>query len=81
MTLIQNVIHDLVLLSTLLVVVVLIVAGVKLLASRGNPSALTAAKEMMGKVIMGYIVILIAWVAVYSITSALIHEAFLPQFI
>ena len=75
-TLIKNAIHDLVLLSTLLVVVALIYAGFKLLASQGNSGALTEVKTMFGKIILGYAVILTAWVIIYSITSVLLKPGF-----
>ncbi len=74
--LIKNGITDLVLFSTLVVVFMCVIAGLNLLKSQGNSSALTAAKDMMWKVLMGYVWILAAWVIVYFITSALIKADF-----
>lgn len=71
--LIKNGITDMILLSTLLVVAALAVAGIQLLTSGGNPSKLTAAKDMAWKIVKGYMWILIAWLLVYTITSKLLN--------
>ncbi len=74
--LIRNGITDLILISTLLVVVAAIVAGMKLVTSGGNPSKLTEVKEMFTKIIIGYAVVLTAWLVVYTITSVLLNSEF-----
>ena len=74
--LIQVGIHDLVLLSTLLVIGVFVMAGIKLLSSGGNPGALTEVKSMLWSVVMGYMWILAAWLIVYTITSILLKPGY-----
>lgn len=76
MTLIQNAMTDLILVSTLLVVVALVTAGVKLVTSQGNPGALKDTKEMFMSIVIGYGIILTAWLVVYTITSTLLHGEF-----
>jgi hypothetical protein len=74
--LVRVLIHDLVLLSTLLAVGVFAYAGIKLLASGGNPGAMKDAKGMFFKVLIGYMWILAAWLIVYTITSVLLHPGY-----
>ena len=68
----KNLIHDLVLLSTLMAVAVFCYAGFKLLTSGGSTSEKDKAKEMLIKVVKGYLWILAAWLIVYTITSVLL---------
>lgn len=72
----KNLITNLVILSTFLAVAVFIFAAIKLLTSGGKTSAMEDAKKMLGKVIMGYIWILVAWLLVYTITSTLLYDNF-----
>lgn len=74
--LIKNVIHDMVLLSTLVVVAALVYAGFLLLSSGGNPGALTQVKTMMWKIVVGYLWILAAWLIVYTISKVLLKDGF-----
>lgn len=74
--LIKHIITDLVLISTLLVVVSLVWAGFKLLTAGGNPGALKDAIGMLGKIVTGYIVILAAWLIVYTLSSTLLKPEF-----
>jgi hypothetical protein len=78
MTLISNGITDLVLISTLLVVVACVVVGFKLVTAgmRGDSGALKEARGKLMDVIIGYAVILTAWVVVYTITSTLLKSDF-----
>ena len=71
-TLIKHGIHDMGLISTLVVVALLCYVGFEFLTSRGNVSAWINAKKRLGKVIFGYIWVLAAWLIVYTITSALL---------
>lgn len=75
-TLISNGMTDLIILSTLLVVVALVISGFKLVLSNGNPGALTEVKEMFTKIVIGYAIILTAWLVVYTITSVLLKTQF-----
>jgi hypothetical protein len=74
-TLVNVLISNLVVLSTLLATMVFIYAGFILLTSGGNPGARDRAKGMLGKVVIGYIVVLSAWIIVYTITSVLLDPA------
>jgi hypothetical protein len=75
-TLIQNGMTDLILISSLLVIVALVTAGIKLVTSGGNPKALSDAKGMFTNIVIGYAVILTAWLVVYTITSTLLAPGF-----
>lgn len=76
MELIKNGITDLVILSTFIAVIVFVWVGIKLMTSGGNPGAMTEAKGMLWKVVLGYIWILAAWLVVYTITSVLLKPEF-----
>lgn len=69
-------IHDLVVLSTLMAGCVFAYAGFILLTSGGNTNAMTKAKDMFIKVLKGYLWILAAWLVVYTITSTLLAPGF-----
>ena len=72
--LLPNAIQNLVLVSTLVVVGILVFAGFILLKSQGDSGAMTKVKEMLWKVVIGYLWIMAAWLIVYSITSALLRS-------
>lgn len=72
MTLIENGISNLVLISTFILVFMLVYVGYLLITSQGNTSAWTRSKDVLGKVIWGYVIVLVAWVVVYSITNTLL---------
>lgn len=78
MTLIKNGMTDLVLISTLVVVIVLVVSGGKLVTAgmRGDSGALSDVKSAFGKIALGYGIILTAWLLVYTITSTLLNPGF-----
>lgn len=70
-TLSQNVIRALVLLSSFLAVIAFIYAGFLLMTSGGKEGQKTRAKDIFKKVFIGYLWILAAWLIVYTITSLL----------
>ena len=72
----NNLIHNLILLSTLLAVISFAYAGIILLTSGGNPGAKTQAKAIFKKVLIGYLWILSAWLLVYTITKVLLIDGF-----
>lgn len=74
--LVKVLIHDMVVISTLLAVITFIWVGIKLLGSGGNESAMTEAKKMLWKVVIGYLWILAAWLVVYTITSVLLNDGY-----
>ncbi|MDP3874979.1 MAG: hypothetical protein Q8Q22_00450 [bacterium] len=72
----QNLISDLIVISTFLATAAFAYAGFILLTSGGNESAKNRAKEIFRKVLIGYLWILGAWLLVYTITSALLNTGF-----
>lgn len=74
--LLQNLITDLVVISTFLATAAFAWAGLLLLTSGGNESAKTKAKDIFLKVLKGYLWILGAWVLVYTITSVLLKPGY-----
>jgi len=67
----QNLITDLIFLSTLFATAAFAYAGFKLLTSGGNEKAKDEAVGIFTKVGIGYLWILVAWLLVYTITSLL----------
>lgn len=72
----QNLITDLILLSTLLATIAFAYAGLKLLTSGGSESARKEATDIFLKVLKGYLWILGAWLLVYTITSVLLNPGY-----
>jgi hypothetical protein len=64
-----------------IVIIALTYAGIKILLSLGNPSALTEAKRLLWQVIKGFLIILCAWLIVYVIVSNLLQESFYNMFL
>jgi hypothetical protein len=76
LVLVSNVITNLIILSTTAVVGVLIYHGLRLITSQGNKSVLDSAKKGLTNVVKGYIVILVAWVVVYTIVNVLVGPGY-----
>ena len=55
-------------------VLVIVFAGFKLVVSAGNPSAMSAAKSMITNVVVGFIIVLSAWLIVDTVMKALISD-------
>ena len=72
----QNLITDLIVISTFLATAAFAYAGFILLTSGGNESAKNRAKEIFRKVLIGYLWILGAWLLVYTITSVLLKDGY-----
>lgn len=68
----QHLVTNMIILSTFFAVAAFAYAGIKLLASGGNESAMKDAKSILTKVLIGYLWILGAWVLVYTITTVLL---------
>lgn len=75
-TLVQNLINFLIIISTFLATAAFAYAGILLLTSGGNESALKKAKDIFWKVLIGYLWILGAWLLVYTITSVLLKDGY-----
>jgi len=55
-------------------ILILVVAGFKLVVSAGNPSAMTAAKGMISNVIIGFVIVMAAWLIVDTMLKALLRD-------
>lgn len=70
-TLVQHVVTDLVLLSTLLAVIAFAYAGFLLMTSGGSDKKRDDAKTVFINVMIGYLWILAAWLLIYTVTKLL----------
>ncbi len=52
---------------------IVIYAGLKLVVSAGNPSAMSDAKKMLTNVLIGFVIVLSAWLIVDTIMKALLN--------
>ena len=68
----QNLITDLIILSTFLATAAFAYAGIILLTSGGSEAKKDQAKTIFTKVLIGYLWILGAWLLVYTITTVLL---------
>lgn len=75
-TLAQNLITDLIIISTFLAAIAFAYAGFLLLTSGGNEGRRKDAKTVFIKVLIGYLWILGAWLLVYTITSVLLKPEY-----
>ncbi len=74
--LVGQLINAMVIISTFLATGAFAYAGIKLLTSGGNESAMTEAKSIFTKVLIGYLWILFAWLIVYTIISVLLNPGY-----
>ena len=74
--LVNALITDLVIISTLIAVAAFAYAGLLLMTSGGSEGKKDRAKKMLWKVLMGYLWILGAWIVVYTITGVLLHDGY-----
>ena len=74
--LVNNLITDLIIISTLLATVGFVYAGFRLLTSGGNEEAMKSAKNTAWNIGKGFFFILIAWVLVYTITNVLLAPGY-----
>ena len=72
----QNLITDLVIISTFLATAAFVYAGFILLTSGGSEGKKDEAKKIFTKVMIGYLWILGAWLVVYTITSVLLKTGY-----
>ena len=71
----NRVVQWLVVVLTIVAGLIFAVAGLKLTTSGGNPAAKDAAKSMFTNVVVGYLIVLSAWLVVDTIMRALVDEA------
>lgn len=75
-TLVQNLITDLIILSTFLATIAFAYAGFLLLTSGVSPGKKDEAKKVFIKVLIGYLWILGAWILVYTIAKVLLKPGY-----
>jgi hypothetical protein len=68
----KNLITDLVILGTIATTFILIYAGIRLLTSGGDTKRYEETKKMLGNVLKGFGIMIVAWVLVYTILNALV---------
>lgn len=76
MTLVQNLINFLVVVSIPIVVVLFAYAGFLYLTAAGNQSQISKGKSMMAAAAIGFIIVLSAWLIVKLIVGALLNDEF-----
>lgn len=76
MLLVENIINFIFILASIFATAVIAWAGMLLLTSRGDEGQMKKAKEMIWKVVWGYVWILVAWLLVYTISNALLKDDF-----
>jgi hypothetical protein len=75
-TLVNNLINDLIILSTILVTAALMFTGAQLLTSGGSAGARTKARDTAWTIVKGYLWILSAWLLVYTFTHVLLNDGY-----
>lgn len=70
----NNVVRWLVLVLGTFAAIIIVYAGVRLVTSGGNQAAMEKAKDMITNVIIGYVIILAAWLAIDYALKAIIDE-------
>ncbi|OHA16523.1 MAG: hypothetical protein A3G52_00260 [Candidatus Taylorbacteria bacterium RIFCSPLOWO2_12_FULL_43_20] len=78
--LIQNIITFLIKISIAISALVFAASGYMMLTAGGNEGQIKKAKEMLGKVLIGFLFILSAWLIVYTITNALLKPGTADDF-
>ena len=76
-TLVNHLVTDLILLGTLFATAGFVYIGIKLLTAGGDEGAMKEAKASAMSILKGFVVILAAWLIVYTITSTLMVDTFL----
>ncbi len=56
-------------------------AGIQILLAQGNSGALSKAKALFQKVIIGFLIVLVAWIFVFNITSYLLCPRYYTPFL
>lgn len=69
------------LLAMPLTVIAITWAGIQILLARGNPGKINEAKKLATQVLTGFIIVLTAWLIVYTITSNLMRPEFYTPFL
>jgi len=78
---IQKLINAIFLLALPIVVISITWSGIQILLAQGNSGALNKAKELFRKVIVGFLIVLVAWIFVYNISSYLLCPRYYTPFL
>jgi len=70
----NNLINLLFQLLVIVAVILIVVAGFKLVTSAGNTQALESAKSMLTNVIIGFVIVMAAWLIVDTIFKMLVRD-------
>jgi hypothetical protein len=63
------------------VVVAIALSGIRILLAQGNSGELTKAKQLLQKILIGFMFVLGAWLIVYTISSYLLRPEFYNVFL
>lgn len=74
-SLMSNVINWLIVILGFLAVLVIIYAGIRLVTSAGNTSAMESAKKILTNMIIGYVIVLAGWLIIDYGIKALVNES------
>ena len=72
----NNVISFAIRLAAVILVIVILIAGWGLITSQGNPQALTNARAKLFKAILGFAIVVCAWLIVNTVMNTLLAEEF-----
>lgn len=72
----RNFVNLLIVYSVPIAVISFIYAGFLLLTSQGNPGAISKARGIFTDTVIGFMIVLAAWLIVFTITSALLKTPF-----
>ena len=72
----NNIISFAIRLAAFVLVLVILIAGWGLITSRGNPQALTDARAKLFKAILGFAIVVCAWLIVNTVMNTLLDEKF-----
>ncbi len=72
--LVNNITDFVVLIAVVIATIMLVIAGFKLVASKGNPGAMTAAKELLINITIGILLVMAAWTLVDTIMKLMVSE-------
>ena len=77
--LVNNIINFIIWAAAVIMVIVLLLAGFKLVTSQGKPDALASAKTAMGRAVLGFCVVLFAWLLVSTFLQSFLRSDFLAD--
>lgn len=79
-TTIDNIIDFVIQLAVVLATIMLAITGFKMVASKGNPGAMQAAKDLLMNICIGVLLILAAWTLVDTLMKLLVSDQIVAQY-